>query len=61
LYHLLLAFALYVRVGCLPLERSSGLGAILNEMGRAAAVETTIVVVSLVGRWKARPRALLLA
>jgi hypothetical protein len=24
-------------------------GAILNEMGRAAAVETTIVVVSLVG------------
>jgi hypothetical protein len=29
------------------LERSSGLGAILNEMGRATAVETTIVVVSL--------------
>jgi hypothetical protein len=49
LYHLLLALTLVVWVGCLPLERSSGLGAILNEMGRAAAVETTIVVVSLVG------------
>jgi hypothetical protein len=60
LYHLLLAFAFVVRVGCLPLERSSGLRAILNEIGRAAAIETTIVVVSLVGRWKARPRALLL-
>jgi hypothetical protein len=60
LYHLLLAFALVVQVGCLPLERSSGLGAILNEMGRAAAIETTIVVVSLVGWQKARPRALLL-
>jgi hypothetical protein len=52
LYHLLLAFALVVRVGCLPLERSSGL--------RAAAIETTIVVVSLVGWRKALPRALLL-
>jgi hypothetical protein len=60
LYHLLLALALAVRVGCLLLERSSGLGAILNEMGWAAAVETTIVVVSLVGWWKARSRALLL-
>jgi hypothetical protein len=60
LYHLLLTLALVVRVGCLPLERSSGLGAILNEMGRAAAIETTIVVVSLVGWWKARPWALLL-
>jgi hypothetical protein len=58
LYHLLLALA--ARVGCLLLERSSGLGEILNEMGRAAIVETTIVVVSLVGRWKARPQALLL-
>jgi hypothetical protein len=57
LYHLLLALALVVRVGCLPLERSSGLGAILNEMGRAAAIETTIVVVSLVGWRKARPQA----
>jgi hypothetical protein len=52
--------ALVVRVGCLPLERSSGLGAILNEMGRAATIETTIFVVSLVGWWKARSRALLL-
>jgi hypothetical protein len=60
LYQLLLALALVVRVGCLPLERSSGLGAILNEMVWAAAVETTIVVVSLVGWQKARPRALLL-
>jgi hypothetical protein len=33
LYHLLLALVLVVRVGCLPLERSSGLRAILNEMG----------------------------
>jgi hypothetical protein len=60
LYHLLLALALVVWAGCLPLERSSGLGAILNEMGRAAAVETMIVVVSLIRRRKARPRALLL-
>jgi hypothetical protein len=49
LYHLLLALALVVRVGCLPLERSSGLRAILNEIVRAAAIETTIVVVSLIG------------
>jgi hypothetical protein len=60
LYHLLLALALAVRGGCLPLERPSGLGAILDEMGQAAAVETTIVVVSFVGRWKARLWALLL-
>jgi hypothetical protein len=60
LYHLLLALALVVRVGCLPLERSSGLGAILNEMGRTAPVEKMIIVVSLI-RWrKARPGALLL-
>jgi hypothetical protein len=58
LYHLLLAFALVVRVRCLPLERSSGLGAILNEIGRAATIETMIVVVSLIGWQKARPRAL---
>jgi hypothetical protein len=50
LYHLLLALALVVRVECLPLKRSSGLRAILDEMGRASAIETTIVVVSLVGR-----------
>jgi hypothetical protein len=60
LYHLLLALTLVVRVGCLPLERSSRLRAILNEMGRAAAIETKIVVVSLIGWRKARPRALLL-
>jgi hypothetical protein len=60
LYHLLLALDLAVRVGCLPLERSSGLRAIFHEMGRAAAIETTIVVVSLVGWRKVRPWALLL-
>jgi hypothetical protein len=58
--HLLLALALDVWVGSLPLERSSRLRAILDEVGRAAAVETTIVVVSLVGGLKARPWALLL-
>jgi hypothetical protein len=42
------------------LERSSGLRAILDEMGQAAAIETTIVVVPLIGWRKARPRALLL-
>jgi hypothetical protein len=60
LYHLLLALAIVVRVGCLPLERFPGLRTISNEIGRAAAVETTIVVVSLTERRKARPRALLL-
>jgi hypothetical protein len=60
LYHVLLAFALAVRAGCLPLERSFGLRTIPDEMGRAATVETTIVVVSLIGWWKVRPRALLL-
>jgi hypothetical protein len=60
LYHLLLALALVVRAGCLPLERFPRLRTISDEMGRAAAVETTIVVVSLIGWWKARPRALLL-
>jgi hypothetical protein len=49
LYHLLLALALAVQVGCLPLESSSRLRVILDEMGRATAIETTIVVVSLVG------------
>jgi hypothetical protein len=58
--HLLLALDLAVRVGCLPLKRSSGLGAILNEMGQATAIETTIIVVSLIGWRKARPWALLL-
>jgi hypothetical protein len=58
LHYLLLA--LIVRAGCLPLERFLGLRAIPNEMGQAATVETMIIVVSLIGRWKARPRALLL-
>jgi hypothetical protein len=44
--HLLLALALAVRVGGLPLEGSSRLRAILDEVGWAAAVVTTIVVVS---------------
>jgi hypothetical protein len=44
--HLLSALALVVRVGSLPLERSSRLRAILDEVGRAAAIETTIIVVS---------------
>jgi hypothetical protein len=57
---LLLALALAVRVGGLPLEGSSRLRAVLNEMGRATTIETTIIVVSLVGWRKARPRALLL-
>jgi hypothetical protein len=55
LYHLLLALALVVRVGCLPLERFPRLRTIPDEMGRAPAVETMIVVVSLIERRKARP------
>jgi hypothetical protein len=58
--HLLLALALACWVGCLPLEGSSRLRAILDKVGRASAVETTIVVVSLVDGRKARSRALLL-
>jgi hypothetical protein len=58
--HLLLDLALADWVGCLPLEGSPRLRAILDEVGRAAAVETTIVVVSLVGGRKARSRTLLL-
>jgi hypothetical protein len=58
--HLFLALALAARVGGLPLEGSSRLGAILDKVGRASAVETTIVVVSLVGWQKARPWTLLL-
>jgi hypothetical protein len=38
LYHLLLALALVVWAGYLPLERSSGLRAILDEMGWVAAI-----------------------
>jgi hypothetical protein len=58
--HLLLALALAIQVGCFPLEGSSRLRAILDEVGWAAAVETTIVVVSLVSWRKARSRTLLL-
>jgi hypothetical protein len=58
LHYLLLA--LIVRVGWLPLERFLGLRAIPDEMGRAATVETTIIVVSFIGWRKARPGALLL-
>jgi hypothetical protein len=58
--HLLLALALADWVGCLPLEGSPRLRAILDKVGRAAAVEITIVVVSLVGGRKARSRTLLL-
>jgi hypothetical protein len=58
--HLLLALALAGWVGCLPLEGSPRLRTILDEVGRASAVETTIVVVSLVGWRKTRPRTLLL-
>jgi hypothetical protein len=58
--HLFLALALAILVGGLLLEGSSRLRAVLNEMGRATAIEITIIVVSLVGWRKARPRALLL-
>jgi hypothetical protein len=58
--HLLLALALADWVGCLPLEGSSRLRAILDEVGRATIVETTIVVVSLVSWRKARSQTLLL-
>jgi hypothetical protein len=47
--YLLLALALAVRVGGLPLEGSSRLRAVLDEVGWATAVETAIIVVSLVG------------
>jgi hypothetical protein len=57
---LLLALALAGWVGCLPLEGSSRLRAILDEVGWTSAVETMIVVVSLVGWWKTRSRTLLL-
>jgi hypothetical protein len=57
---LLFALAIAGWVGCLPWEGSSRLRAILDEVGRASAVETTIIVVSLVGWRKTRPRTLLL-
>jgi hypothetical protein len=57
--HLSLALTLVDRTGCLPLEGFPRLRAVLDEVGRASAVETTIVAVSLVGWRKARPRTLL--
>jgi hypothetical protein len=57
--HLSLALTLVDRTGCLPLERFPRLRAVLDEVGRASAIETTIVAVSLVGWRKARPRTLL--
>jgi hypothetical protein len=58
--HLPLALALAGWTGCLPLERFPRLRAILDKVGRASAIETTIVVVSLVNWRKTRPRTLLL-
>jgi hypothetical protein len=58
--HLSLAIALAGWTGCLPLERFPRLRAILDEVGRASAVETMIVAVSLIDWWKAQPRTLLL-
>jgi hypothetical protein len=58
--HLLPALALVGWIGCLPLEGFPRLRAILDEVGRASAIETTIVAVSLVDWRKARPWTLLL-
>jgi hypothetical protein len=58
--HWLLSLALTGWVGRLPLKGSSRLRAFLDEVGRAAVVETTIAVVSLVGWRKAQSRTLLL-
>jgi hypothetical protein len=44
--HLPLALTLAGWIGCLPLERFPRLRAIFDEVGRASAVETTVVVVS---------------
>jgi hypothetical protein len=57
--HLPLVLALAGWIECLPLERFPRLRAILDKVGRASAVEITIVAVSLVGWRKARPRTLL--
>jgi hypothetical protein len=58
--YLLPALALAGWIGCLPLEGFSRLRAILDKVGRASTVETTIVAVSLVGWRKTRPQTLLL-
>jgi hypothetical protein len=57
--HLPFALAFVGWTGCLPLERLPRLRAVLDEVGRASAVETTVVAVSLIGWRKARPRTLL--
>jgi hypothetical protein len=48
--HLSLALVDWIR--CLPLERFPRLRAILDEVGRASAIETAIVAVSLICWWK---------
>jgi hypothetical protein len=58
--HLPLALTLAGWIECLALEGFPRLRAILDQVGRASVVETTIIVVSLVDWRKTRPRALLL-
>jgi hypothetical protein len=58
LHHLPLAITLVVRIRCLPLERLPRLRAVLDEVGRASAIETTIVAVSWSSWQKTRPRTL---
>jgi hypothetical protein len=55
LYSLLLVLALAAQVGSLPLELFPWLRVIFDEMRRTAAIETTIVIVSLVELQKIRP------
>jgi hypothetical protein len=55
--HLPLVLALAGWIGCLPMERLPRLRAILDEMGPASAVETTIV--ALIDWLNNRPRTLL--
>jgi hypothetical protein len=59
LHHLSLTLALIIRIRCLPLEWFPRLRAILDEVGRASAIETTIIVVSWSSWRKARPQTLL--
>jgi hypothetical protein len=56
--HLPFALTLVDRTRCLPLERFPRLRAVLDEVGWAPAIETTIVAVSWSGWRKARPRTL---
>jgi hypothetical protein len=57
--HLSLALTLVDRTGCLPLEGFPRLRAVLDEVGRASAVETTVVPFSWISWRKAWPRTLL--